>query len=347
MTAPQTAVLGDPTGARVASVMVKYAAPNDVLDASVDTLFDVPRLPCNFADRRMEYPIHSKTAAWASAAGYLDSGESDGEIANRIREAWTYHRIPTSEWARLAKIAADSRQTTPAAVKYALADDRKYPVDTAEQIETAASYFHKYANQFDPETRKKYAHGLLSADTNGVLGLDTAARLEAEAGLAAPNLNWVEEFDKRAFMSPDPMLKDALTNVVTQIKAAGFDNGRFHAAGEIADLLRQVDRRMGWDFPDPLLGLTGETPSTARAKLAKAVDGATGDWYAVEDLDRLPDTDFSAIVGGTPIVSRTAKVAALRDPKLGPLVATALEDYGVRPISKARPKTAWAEVATR
>ncbi len=341
---PPTAVLGDPTGARAAAVMIKYAAPAAVLASPPGDVFEAPRLACNFADRAMRYPLHTPAAVWTSAAGFLDAGGADAEVAGRLKAAFDYHRLPGGEWARLVKAAADSQTPAPPHTAYALPAQTRYPLDDAAQIAAAAAYFHKYAARFDPDTRRTYATNLVAAG-GGVLPVETLAKLEAEAGYARPAVGWADEFAKRAAMSTDPGLTAAMTKTAAAVAAGGFPAGVFKNAGEIAELLRQVDRRMGWDFPDPLSGLTGETPSTARAKLAGAVEATTGDWYAATDLDRLPNAEFTDLVGGSPIVTRAAKAAALRDPARARFVATALADHGVQPVSRARPKTPWATLA--
>lgn len=331
--------LADPTGVRVAAVFEKYAAPAAVLAAPPGDLFDRPVLRRDYADDGRQYPVHTKLAAWASAAAYHDAGSDHPEVGARIRRACDVHRL-WGEWDRLkAAAAADRAARAPRVTRWALPDRKKYPLDTAEQVKAAAAYFARYADRLPAADRKTYAGELVKAAA-GTGGLPPAAlaRLEAEAGLGRPAADPGLAFRTRAAAAVDPALKAAL------LKAAAAAGGLDPLGA--ADLLRRVDRRVGWDAPDPLAQLVGETPTTAREKLAGVVEAATGNWYRLADLDRVPDATVAAVFGTGPVVSRDAKAGLLKAASTARAFEDVLRGHGVAPAERARrPRVDWAGLA--
>lgn len=327
--------------------MTKYAAPDRVTAAPPAALFDPPPVACNFADAGRTYPLHAPAAAWASAAAYHDAGATDPAAGERIKAACVYYGL-SAEWDRLAA-ARPAGPVAPPPDRWALPEQRRYPLDTAAAVKAAADYFARYADRLAAADRRTFAGELVkaAADHPGVVDPAGVWRLEAEAGLGRPAPGWEAEARWRAKMAADagePGLAAAIEKAAAEAAQdqVGAPVGTYRTAGELAALMRAVDRRMGWELDDPLPGLVGDTPSTARAKLAAAVEAASGAWYARADLDRVPDAACAA-VGLGPIVARATKAAALAASPAFERLALA---HGVVPVRAApRARVDWAAVA--
>lgn len=322
--------LADRTGYRALHLMQKYAAPA-AIRAAEPTALDALPIISNFADRAQTYPLHTPAAAWASAAAYHDAGDTNVETGNRIKAACVEHRL-RGEWERLQKAAAAAREAARIEPPWALPEQKKYPLGTPGQIKAAVDYFARYADSLSVADRKTYA-GALVKFAGAYANDETMSRWEAEAGLAQPAADPLLAFRMRAQLTSDPTLRDALTKVAS-----------VPDPHEAAALLRRVDKRAGFNLSDPIIHLTGLTPTQARSKLAGLVKAASGNWYAAADLDRVPDALLQDLFGAPPIVSRRyreqllAKVAAFE---------RVAEDHGVRPLERARrPRVDWASLAS-
>ena len=318
--------LADRTGCKAAALFVTYAAPAAVTAAPVEDIFDVPKVAANFADGGYTYPISTPAAAWASAAAYHDSGADDPATAGRIKDACDRHRL-SGEWDRLKAAAA---RPAPAEGRYALPAAKKYPLDTAAQVKAACAYLPPHADRLSGAERVEYAANVLkaAADLKVDLAPDGLYRLEAEAGLSRPADGWRNELTTRAGLAK--LAGDADLVGLFEKAAAGpsADHvGAFRNPAELAELLRSVDRRMGWSLPDPLLGVSGDTPSSAAAKLAGAVKAASGNWYLLDDLDRVPDAPLVELFGLPPVLSKEAKAALLADPGRGAAAEAVVAGY--------------------
>lgn len=357
-----TGPLADPTGARAACLMTKYAAPQYVLGADKGDLFDVPRTAANFADAEKTYPISTKAAAWTSAAAYFDAPEKNEAVGERIRGACHYLGLG-DDWARLeaASKAATKQAADPGPVYFALEAEKHYPLDTVDQVKAAADYFHRYADRFDAPDRREFAHGLVKAAGRnpGLFDDVTLWKYEAEAGLGRYGDNWQDELTfraKRAAAGGLTEVAEMLTKIAadfTQTQGSDIKGlsgervGTFRNAGELAALLRQVDKRaFGEDFGSPLSGLVGDTPSTAAKKVAGFTRAAGGDLYNVADLDKMPDAVWQDMLGCGPIVSRVKKAEMLADPKKGSAAVRLLADHDVFPVERAiRARVDWKAAA--
>lgn len=59
-------------------------------------------------------------------------------------------------------------------MRYALPQKAKYPIDTKEQVKTAALYFNRYVNQFHPAERAAMAQNLEKRASELGIGIDSA-----------------------------------------------------------------------------------------------------------------------------------------------------------------------------
>jgi hypothetical protein len=73
--------------ARLQRLAAEYGAPDYVLEASSDDLFAGAKIASQFADRGGLYPVHTKAAAWLSAAAFADAGGADAETGARLQAA--------------------------------------------------------------------------------------------------------------------------------------------------------------------------------------------------------------------------------------------------------------------
>jgi hypothetical protein len=332
----------DPTGAKTAALFAKYAAPADVLSASVDDLIGRPAVG-GYADPGTNtYPIHTKAAVWASVAAYHDNGRPDsGPVADRLKAACAFWRMGDA-WAEMKEAALVSR---PGVIHYAIPYEKRYPLDRPEQLKAAAAYLEDHRGSFSPEEARTFASSLLAR--NAVLGVLTAGEkvaAEITAGYGTPAADWRDEFSVRTTLA-----KAAGDNeLVAAVKAAeaAVDGGADPYAA--ADLLRQVDRRMKWALPDPAGRLTAVTPSAKWAAATAHARAADGSWYRVADLAAVPADAWDAVLGGGVVSAAAKRAAALADPATFPAAARLLADHGVRPAEAAPevlPKTDWAAAA--
>lgn len=350
--------LADKTGAVAARLLTQYAVPGRLLDKSASDLFEPPPISSAFADPSRSYPTHTAPATWLSAAAYHDSGSTDPSVGRRIKESCDWFGL-SSEWDRLES-CRPAEPKVAAVEKWALPDKKMYPIETDEEVKRAIAYFDEYSGRFEAEDRRTFAGELVKAAASRpeLFSPDNLWRLEAEAGLGMPAENWRIEVEVRTKKARDADLPELAEAIEKSAMGVDYGSGAFQSrggalspgqefrgAGELAELWRQLDRRMGWSHSDPLQGLVGETPSTAKAKLASATRSATGNWYRNEDLDRVPDQACSDLCNFGPVVSRAAKMAALADPT-SPFERLALTQ-GVRPIQSARPgRVDWSAEAS-
>lgn len=356
---------GDPTGYHVARVMEKFAAPTSVLDAPIDHLTTRPVVRNGYADDARTYPVHSPAAAWVSAAFYLESGAPDTKVAASIRDALTTYRLGR-EWARMEVLEATERTAKEAAAapkRFALPAEKKYPIDTPEEIKRAAAYFMEHKDRFSGSNRRTFAAEVVKAagDDSIRIDLDTAWRLESEAGLGRLAPSWKRVFHSRIKLASLNGNADLTTVLEKEASAAPSD------PVALAGMLREVDRACKWDLPDPLTELISDTPTTATEKLAGLVRSATGKWYAKAALDAIPDkliTDLFAdapslsfidldttdVRGqsarfGLPVVSSAKKAELLMDPKFCDRLEAVLSDHDTQPVGQDPVKTDWAALA--
>jgi len=230
--------LTDSTGAKVLSLLQKYAAPDDVLEGNLEEVVDVPNIAVNFADSTRTYPVHNKTAAWVSAAAYHAGRSECKTTGDYIKKACEYHGIG-GEWDRLSK-ARPAAETVAGVQHWGLPEAQKYPLDSEYQTKIAAEYFRKYASDFDPDERMTFADNLVKAAERhpGAVSPDALHRLEAEAGQAMLHPQWELEFDMRVKYAQERGLKEVeqiLTGLKAEIKRAedwvGLPKGLEFGAG--------------------------------------------------------------------------------------------------------------------
>lgn len=341
MSISATGPYADPTGNRSAALMDKYAAPDEVLDAPTGSVTDRPATRADYADEGRCFPVHTPAAAWLSAAHYLDAGSRNEKVAGEIRNALLRHRL-WDEWDRLADAAAANERTKAAAEthRYALPDRKRYPLDTADDVRTAAAYFTRHADSFSHDDRRKYASAVVTAadDHRVDLGSDLR-RFEAEAGLGLLSRSWRDAVTCRTKLAADDAGAAA---ALEKASAAPPDDPL-----ELVGLLRDLDKVASWDLPDPLDDVIGETPSTAREKLAGAVRAHSGRWYRIGDVAAVPAADIDAVVAplGVAIASNEKRAALLADPETGTAFEELLLDRGVRYVAHDRERADWVGLA--
>lgn len=313
--------------------------PEALAQAPPSDVFDVPPVAVNFADPGRQYPLHTKAAAWASAACYHASGSADEAAAARIEEACRFYRIG-GEWDRLREAATAKKAAAPQG-RYALPGRRLYPLDTPEQVKEALDYLGRHAAGLGVDCREFAANTLkAAAELGGHYPLTALARAEAEAGLGRPAETAAEAFALRAKLARFEGRGELASELEKAASAPVTD------PAEAAGVLRAVDRRCGWDLTDPMGLLCGATPSSARAELAGVVKAASGAWYARGDLEAVGDGVLSEAFGLPPVVSQETRLGLLADPVKGAAYEALLADAGVRPREQAaRPRPDWAALA--
>lgn len=324
--------------ARLQRLVSDYAAPDYVMEASSDDLF-AGKTAVDFADPATRlYPIHTKAAAWMSAAAADDgaAGPLNPYAAARLATALRAYKLeqPVKTAAAL-KTAADEL----AARRYALPTAGRYPIQFAEEVKAAAEYFSTYGSRMDPADRREFAANTARRAVElDCLAAGVLDKLQKEAGeglgaSAAP-------FALRA----EAAERTGRPALAVELRKAAADYTSPVDAPEAAALLRSVDATCGWDFPDPIDGLVTATKASAAAALDGVVRAESGNWYLVTDLDRLPAA-VKAAYGAPPVLSRggyerllTSKVAAGFE--------GVIADYGVRPAEPApRRQADWAGLA--
>jgi hypothetical protein len=336
--------LSDATGARVAAVMMKYEAPGDIGACPPGDVFGVPKVACNFADPDYQYPTHTAAAAWVSAATYHDTGSEHPHVAARIKAACEFHRL-WGEWDRLEQTAKEAREKTAkqASVRrWALPAERKYPLDTPEQVKLAGDYFMRYADALTDADRRTFAaETAKAAHAVGWGGKSQDLQLlEAEGGLCRPAADPKIPFLARAKYASDKNLSDLAAALMKAAEAAGID--------PVADaaVLRRIDKRAGWNYGNPIHETTGETVTAVRQKIASAARAASGNWYNVSDLRQLPTDLVTTTMGVGPVVSEPLLRGLLTDPTKAASFEQVLRDAGVRPVSTPpRRRVDWAAEA--
>ena len=332
--------LTDTTGATTANLMVKFAAPDSILREPLCSLYPSERIPAWFADpSSMTYPIHTPAATWASAAFYHATGSDNPDVRNRIKEACNYHRL-TDEWRRLEKEArpkVEQVKTT----HYALPRLSKYALDTREQVTKAVGYFLKFACTFSTQDRKEYARNLVkrAADLSVEFDTGVAHRLEAEAGMAKLSSEWQRAFLERAYMAAnEPELAAEFCKAATDTPPQDIP--------ETAALLRKFDAFNKWALDDPLMVMSGDSPSTVRALLAEVIQAANGAWYKKSDITKVPTEVMHELLGTPLITSRKLCEEILKDTTKSAQFRELLSDYGVKPVEEAPKKRVdWAAEA--
>lgn len=318
-------------------MMEKYSAPDSVLDAPVASLSTQPALRGAYADDARVYPIHTPAAAWVSAAYFLDNGSGNAKVAAEIKAALLRHRM-WDEWERLAEAADMNRRIKSAAAattRFALPDQRRYPLDTPDDVARAVDYFDKYASAFDAAERKTYARSVVEAIKSAGLAAadDTMWRLEAEAGLGRLSKSWRAAVTVRTKLAADsPEVVDALD------KAAAFPPPD---PLELVCALRELDKVAGWDLPDPLTAVIDETPTSAARKLASVVRAASGRWYSVGDVGAVPEAEIDLLVAPVTVASGEKRAALLADPTTCPAFEALLVDRGVAHVWQDRERPDW------
>ena len=329
--------LSDRTGCRSAALLTKYAAPDVVWSASTADLLDVPKIRSNFADDTYTYPIHTKAAAWVSAGNYHASGSKDTVVGSAIKSACDYFGL-SNEWNRLE---TECRSTKSAEDVYALPDAKKYVINNEQDVKLAYDYFDKYANDMGWQDRQQYAQSLLNrVSNNDWLDTSIKIRLEKEAGYARLSNDPKRPFNERirlANLHGEKELASALEKASND-----FNNNPLEAAAA----LREVDRVMGWRFPDPINDFVRESPTEARTKLAQVIKSSSGNWYKISDIKQVPDDEVREFLGNPLVLPKNAYDSILQDNTKCAAFEQILKDHGVKPVEHASPTVDWKALAS-
>ena len=204
-------------------------------------------------------------------------------------------------------------------MNYALPSQKKYPIETVEQIKTASEYFSKYITNFHPAERAAIAFNM-----------------EKRAGDLGVNLNkeWVSNYARRGTQySPDFELHMQMRKEACAGKSVSIGGKKFNACEvlekvasrkistspkDMADLLYDFDKKAGltalYDHAirDPLYTVYGSNNNPDFDKLAdsdsvmevkrasqregfiKKIAAAFGDGFAA-DLKRNPEPIFKSM----------------------------------------------------
>lgn len=333
--------IADRTGAATAVMMVKFAAPAEVLAGDVSDLFSAAPLRVNFADAGRQFPVHTPSAAWASAAHYHAAGCDDPAVGGAIKSAFARHRL-FGEWDRLAEVARPKAEKSASAGRYAVPSANKYPIDTPELVKKAAEYFEAHADRFRDDERKEYALNLAkaAADFRGTLPDAQLYRLEAEGGMGRLSSGWKQAFDDRIKVATRENLPD-LAKALTEAASVPPEDPT-----KAAQHLRRIDRVNRWELNDPLGVMIDLTPTKAAAELASVVKAADGSWYAKADLGAVPDDTVHHLFGTPPVLSAAGRAELLKSAASCGAFRAVLADHGVHPVEHApRRRVDWAAEA--
>jgi hypothetical protein len=325
-------------GARTAIALARLGAPPEVKAAAAAQMPEWTNLPpvC-YADEGRSYPVHTPLAALVSAACYVVSGAADTVAEARIKRACARHGLP-GVWAEFAKRAAEAAGPAEPG-RYALPDQKRYPIDTPERVKRAAAYLAEYGPAFSDAERRTFAENLLAADA-GVLAPVERGAVEHAAGLGRPAVPLAQVFSPRkAAAAGRPELLRCLERLETAVAGGG-------CVYKAAAVLERVDRAMGWRFRAPGPLLTGLTPTAAKTAAAEFVRAPSGDWYRAADLTAVPASALVAGYATPPVVSKEARVRLLE--KYGAAFQDFLAGFGVNPVRPAaagRPRADWDALA--
>lgn len=177
----------------------------------------------------------------------FSSGGPGHDVETRKRNWRTSPYVDVADW----EPGADLMQKK-ASVSHTLLKGR-YPVDTYEQIKTAAAYLHVNERTFHPRDRREYCIKLAARMDELGMKVDSEIRKHAASGYGDAVSSYVN-FRKQYV---DEALHPALEVLLE--KQAQVKPETFASALETFDKMAYLDRFWGSEIPDPWTSTYGQT----------------------------------------------------------------------------------------
>lgn len=160
-----------------------------------------------------------------------------------------------NEYAYFKKIDSGHEKTA-STMTWALPHKKRYPIDTAEEIEKAAAYFDDYCNQFETADRLVYAMNVLEAASREGVEVKSGT-IEKYAHLTANsfNNNFTQHINMRKKYLTDPEESDIYDELLDKCASLGVITS--------ARTLEAIDRHYGLDrlwntyIADPVVSTCG------------------------------------------------------------------------------------------
>ena len=284
-----------------------YEAPGYVKEASIEQRCGPEGLAQHlYADQRNRcFPLHTKSAAWLSAAFFFEKQASLSRITAtaveaRLLEAADYWGIApqvqglkkrAAELARddLAKLADED-------FCWVQGRERHLPLRNALEVKAAAEYIAKYRDEFTFPDRQQMARKVLqkAARFGAALG-DHDEFLERTAGFGGCSAAQAAKLvNDRATMarSKDPQLAAELEKMAKLIMADPQKSRRPTSLSKVAAVIDQFDRMMHIREYSPAIPRAEDvlfvvTRKTAAALAEQHLRTTTGSVYDRDDMARL------------------------------------------------------------
>jgi hypothetical protein len=320
----------DISGAVQWELLQLYPAPPFVKNANHQALIgDTESLPdVAFAGPSKTFPVHTKAAAWLSAAfAAYNTDKAPAEeldaVKNNLRKAAKYWRIEDE----VEQLFATHKVAASAAVVHALeyTQDgvlkRAFPMRNSQEVRAAANILQQYHSKLAFDIRQQAASRILDqAVVYCVDGLDNDY-LAKQAGYGHAPADWIaEQWHKRAVFvrSTQPEIADQLDMLAQSVLANGSDARDMSVRLKMASVMDGIDEthklrdlygtelaspeetmfhityKAASDLSGDLIPLaTGDT--FTKTALAKVTSDVLSDWFGQDMLDEVADPLFDNI----------------------------------------------------
>lgn len=351
--------MDDSCGILIQKIIEKYDAPRSVLESSVSDLRPDPPLSNYFADVNKKFPIHTKAAAWVSAAWYVDQGFEIPELEKVLyKTLWKYGM--EKEWDKfkiIKKKAQEEEKSTivlshPDIRIFALNYPEKFPIHNPKLLCKAAVYFDKnrdnlelhqkfifsdnclhnfnkmagdnwvglfHSPEVDFETRE-YIHqkALRQEQSFNKVARDILTLMEIYAGQYLPDYdNWrAKVFSPRIKLASYQNEYEVLSEINECLNKYSSVKSPFGLL-EAAENVRKIDlKHFKYPVNDPVMEIALVTKSQSSEVESQYIKSASGAWYKVSDLQKIPASIWAAKFGGNSlIISENRMRELLEDPR--------------------------------
>ena len=278
------------------------------------------------------FQIFNKQAAEQSAydfcGGYIYMGpEEQKTAAYHIGSALMTYGSPVSPL--IQKLAKESysnvvqnesvESTAPRKTIFALPEYQKYPLDTIEDVKSAADYFGKYASKMEPEYRPVYARNVM--DRAQELKLEVTDEIVKYAMPVYKDGNIIaQHLKQRIHIAPDA--KETITKLASL--ASHVDPLDFTRVLEEVDRKHGLNNQWGKMIPTP-----EDTVLESGTEIRKLAAGkgwsfsANGKAYSESDLQRACSSEMVKTMYGADVAQQMSNPAVF-DSLPNPTKATVL-----------------------
>lgn len=357
----------DSAGRKIFQYRLLYEFPEFVKEASVSEINDIADLPENaFAlPKQRCYPCHTKAAAWLSYLYFINEGQSNQAVKDRLHKFASFFGIEDE----IKKIQErhQALQTEKSAQNlsqdaFLLPSKRRYPVVDKDSLLKAGQWFAKNVVSLPFDDRREFATNLLDKAYRWSIALpeEVEETLQKCAGLAIydPQAAAVRVWSR--VKTAEEMLRSRsygqdVVNAYRTFKKEVEENPQWglslHKSAELAQRLAHLDNLAGLDevlddpqqLPEfvfgtiPVCKVASYMQNTVRLK--------TGSVYSLDDLKKVPMSVWKDLfthekmaqlsLGGLGMLMDMEKVAHMLqnlDVYDSAFVQAFLASHGVKPI---------------